>query len=242
MIPDGWEYWNGLNGTVNDAGEDPDVDGLTNLGEYQSNTDPFNDDSDSDGINDGTEVNTYGTNPNLSDSDFDSLSDFDEIENYGTDPLNRDSDFDELSDSEEIITYGTDPLNPDSDGDGMLDGAEVAAGTDPLVPDANVDEDGDGLSNIDEINIGTDPFNIDSDGDGLSDGYEYSMGLDPLAYTVEALTPTLIAAGIVGACVGVGALVFVYNERSFRKARKLRFKRPETMDTILGDEEEGGHE
>ena len=40
-IPDGWEVAHGLNPLVNDAGEDPDDDGVTNLQEYQNNTDPF---------------------------------------------------------------------------------------------------------------------------------------------------------------------------------------------------------
>ena len=40
-IPDDWEVTHGLNPLVNDAGEDPDDDGATNLQEYQNNTDPF---------------------------------------------------------------------------------------------------------------------------------------------------------------------------------------------------------
>jgi len=35
--------------------------------------------------------------------------------------------------------------------------------------DPNADEDGDGISNADEIAAGTDPLNIDTDGDGLND-------------------------------------------------------------------------
>ena len=40
-IPDGWEVAHGLNPLVNDAGEDPDDDGVTNYQEYQGNTNPF---------------------------------------------------------------------------------------------------------------------------------------------------------------------------------------------------------
>jgi hypothetical protein len=45
---------------------------------------------------------------------------------------------------------------------------------------ADGDEDGDGLTNGEEINQdGTDPFNPDTDGDGLPDGWEVKYGLDP---------------------------------------------------------------
>ncbi len=40
----------------NDANEDSDNDGLTNLQEYQNGTDPQNKDSDGDGFSDGDEL------------------------------------------------------------------------------------------------------------------------------------------------------------------------------------------
>jgi YD repeat-containing protein len=48
------------------------------------------------------------------------------------------------------------------------------------VSGSNVDSDGDGLSDAQEILIGTDPFNPDTDGDGFSDGVEVASGSDPL--------------------------------------------------------------
>ena len=42
---------------------------------------------------------------------------------------------------------------------------------------ANIDTDGDGLSDAQEIFIGTDPFNPDTDGDGFSDGVEVAKRL-----------------------------------------------------------------
>lgn len=47
---------------------------------------------------------------------------------------------------------------------------------------SNLDTDGDGLTDQDEIDIfGTDPFNSDTDGDGVPDGVEISRGTDPLS-------------------------------------------------------------
>jgi hypothetical protein len=42
------------------------------------------------------------------------------------------------------------------------------------------DDDEDGLSNQEEIEIGTDPDNPDTDGDGFNDGWEVNNGYDPL--------------------------------------------------------------
>lgn len=61
-----------------------------------------------------------------------------------------------------------------------------------------VDTDGDGLSDLDEINIyGTDPLNPDSDGDGQSDGDEVVAGTDPNnpSSHFKVVTTTFSAAG-----------------------------------------------
>ncbi|TSJ45571.1 gliding motility-associated C-terminal domain-containing protein [Fluviicola chungangensis] len=47
--------------------------------------------------------------------------------------------------------------------------------------DCNIDTDGDGLTDFDEVtNTGTDPNNPDTDGDGYGDGDEVNFGSDPL--------------------------------------------------------------
>ena len=65
----------------------------------------------------------------------------------------------------------------DSDGDGLADSDELRLGT--LKNQA--DSDGDGLSDGDEVHLhGTDPLRGDSDGDGMPDGNEIRAGTLPL--------------------------------------------------------------
>ena len=101
------------------------------------------------------------------------------------DPMKtQDTDGDGLSDWDEIHLYHTNPNLADTDGDGYPDGEEVAHGYSPLVAGKTlkeVDSDGDGLSDWDEIHVyHTDPFNKDTDGDGYPDGEEVAHGYSPL--------------------------------------------------------------
>ncbi|MEI9476509.1 MAG: Ig-like domain-containing protein [Deltaproteobacteria bacterium] len=65
LMPDSWENEYQLDPNRNDAAEDKDNDGLTNLQEYQIGTNPSNADTDGDGVNDGTEV-ALGIDPLVS--------------------------------------------------------------------------------------------------------------------------------------------------------------------------------
>jgi DNA-binding MarR family transcriptional regulator len=63
-MPDAWEEQHGLNATNSaDGSQDNDGDLLTNLQEYENNTDPNDPDTDDGGILDGIEVNN-GFDPN----------------------------------------------------------------------------------------------------------------------------------------------------------------------------------
>lgn len=103
-------------------------------------------DSDGDGLFDDDETGVYGTDPFDADTDGDGVNDGGEVF-YGTDPLvadatdgRTDSDDDGLYDTDETGVYGTDPYNPDTDGDGVGDGSEVENGTDPNADDVHVCE------------------------------------------------------------------------------------------------------
>lgn len=117
-LPDGWEYFNGLDPTNRlDADDDNDNDGLDNIAEYQHGTNPWDADTDDDGLTDGNEVNglvfcttTYKTNPTDPDSDNDGLIDGQERQ-HCTNPHDANTDDDYLLDGVEVA-YGYDPTNP----------------------------------------------------------------------------------------------------------------------------------
>lgn len=172
-LPLWWEtLYNLDDNDAADAALDSDNDGLTNLEEFTLKTNPIVEDTDSDGLLDGEEVNTYGTSPLIADTDGDGLSDGIEVNEYGTDPLLTDSDEDGLTDREEVQDYLSNPLSSDTDGDGLSDLYEVTHQLNINVNDATEDADNDGLVNLDEMTYQTDPNNADSDRDGLSDGDE----------------------------------------------------------------------
>ncbi len=120
---------------------DHDGDGLPNEEEERLGTNPYDPDTDGDGLSDYEEVSVYGTNPLLVDTDGDGLTDGQEVFRYFTDPTRWDTDGDGLSDGEEVLYYGTNPLRADSDGDGLTDWEEIRIGTNPMLADT----DGDGV-------------------------------------------------------------------------------------------------
>ena len=109
-----------------------------------------------------------------------------------TDPVDSDSDDDDLNDGEEQIDLCTDPTVKDTDSDGIDDGDEKEyweSNDDGLFLDfdddgwsnnlLDIDADGDGLIDGDEINIHNSlPGDEDSDIDGLLDGDEVAHGTE----------------------------------------------------------------
>jgi len=136
---------------------------LTGSGDQDDNlTNPTLEDTDLDGLIDGTEdankngaVDSTETDPLDWDTDNDTLNDgFETLYPSIIDPL----EFNNASlddDNDGITTYGemlngTSPISSDTDSDTMDDKWEIDNNTNPLVDDADLDFDVDGLSNKEE--------------------------------------------------------------------------------------------
>jgi len=112
LLPRWWEDLYGLSDSnAADALTDLDSDGVSNLSEYQ-----------------------HQSNPQVVDTDGDGLTDLQEIVTYNTDPAKADTDGEGLSDQAEVVTYHTDPRDTDTDNDGFSDFVEVTYGGDPNDP------------------------------------------------------------------------------------------------------------
>ena len=172
---------------------DTDGGGIGDGAEITGGTDPLDasddpDDTDGDGLSDPEEA-LLGTNPALADTDADGLSDFIEVRaSNPTNPLLGDTDGDGLGDGTEDTDLDgvrdageTDPADADTDDGTVFDGAEITAGTDPLDGADDLypnDDDGDGLTNGEELALGTNAALADTDVDGLSDFVE-TRGANP---------------------------------------------------------------
>ena len=145
---------------------DTDADALFDIYEKVIDSDPFNPDTDGDGLPDGYEVLTLNTDPLEIDTDGNGVLD-----------RNEDFDTDNLVNIDEYL-YQTLPFTPDTDEDGFFDGDEVHIyGTNPTIPDTDGDKLLDGEESYDgsiylEYGVYFDPLNPDTDGDGISDGDE----------------------------------------------------------------------
>ena len=188
-IPDRWEVDHGLNPyDPSDANLDYNYDNLTNLEEYKKRWDPWDKDTDDDGISNYAEyTGLFGffSDPVEKDTDDDGLDDLKEICRYIDTDNQRQIDEihlkrDQLRKLREKYPYVLDPLNPDVDGDGLDDGDEIKHDTSPNT----IDWDRDGLNDGDEVHkYQTEPTERDTDEDGLTDYEEifatYGYVTDP---------------------------------------------------------------
>lgn len=159
---------------------DSDGDGLSDGAEILTwGCKPLLASSDGSGMTDGAKI-ALGLNPMVGDTDQDGISDASEVVSYFTDPRDSDSDDDGLQDGAEI-TSNTYPGFNDTDGDGLSDKEETDLGTNPL----RADSDGDGIDdNFEHGTSGWNPLDPstaggDDDGDGLSNLQEYRWCYSP---------------------------------------------------------------
>ena len=157
-----------------DADADGGADGLTDLREYETGTDPNRADTDADGLLDGAEVDTHGTFPLDPDSDGDGMKDGWEVQ-YGLNPLDAsdimvDLDEDGYGEIYEHL-YGSDPTNL------------LAIPSPTIHVDASAPGGGDGSSGtpFNTIQAGLDAA-TDHDIIGLADGIYTGAGNRDLDY------------------------------------------------------------
>jgi hypothetical protein len=154
-MPNRWERAHGLDPFRANARGNPDRDGLRNLMEFASSTDPQDADTDDDGLTDGDEVNDFETDPADDDTDDDGVLD-------GDDDSDEDGVADDQEDGEQdediagtvasfdaatgILTVdstlGTQVTGTVTDATELewSDCDDVPATTDDLVPGAAIDE------------------------------------------------------------------------------------------------------
>jgi hypothetical protein len=175
--------WDTDGGTVGDGVEDADHNGRVDVGERDPN-DPSDDlalDSDGDGLLDGDEI-ALGLDPYDADTDDDGIPDgldgTTDTDGDGViDALDADSDNDGIPDSVEAgLTVATAPPDTDTSSPNFVEDADPSTTTDP----DDTDSDGDGLPDaLEDLDLDgeqdageTDAASADSDGDGLDDGVE----------------------------------------------------------------------
>lgn len=217
-MPDAWEIAVGLSpssATGNNAPTaDPDIDGLTNLQEYNAGTHPlvadlpalsqsvsplhtadlgaylagFSTDTDGDGMPDWWEAR-YGLDRFVNDAA--SNLDGDELDNLaeyraGRIP-NLDDQSGEVSLQSAAFAVDTIGMAADTDTDRLPDWWELLHGLDPLVANADADPDGDGWTNLEEYNAGTNPSINDRPGPSALPSLAFLLdtGAYPLGFSAD---------------------------------------------------------
>lgn len=197
-----------MDGDEPDPSADSDMDGSINA------KDP---DSDNDGLFDGTELGKDCKGKGTAAGSTHCIADADPATK--TDPLDADTDDGGAKDGSEDLNHNgakdageTDPTTghgaddndlKDDDGDGLTNGEEVAIGSDPK----DADTDDDGVKDGDEANPSDDTdgdklINVrdpDSDNDGLKDGTELGFGCDDAG--TDKTKGLCVADGDLGATV-----------------------------------------
>lgn len=179
-MKDWFEDFYGLDKNVDDAGGDPDTDGLTNIQEQAGGTNPSLADSDDDGMPDGWEVANFGNQSATAngDADNDGSTNLEEYNATTTLVIARDVDGKVTGTTSSAGSSNPNNANsqPDSDTDNLPDGWEYTYLMGLGQSDTD-DTDGDTFNNLAEFTGGSDPDDplstpLDIDGDGLADQWE----------------------------------------------------------------------
>jgi hypothetical protein len=175
---------------------DSDGDGIRDTVENQTwtlptssastfSTDPYDADTDGDGIPDGEEViyQTEADNGTVTTS----------IAVANSDPTEVNSDGDELTDPEENRGWNTYLARSTSTAEQFVSARQNGGNARSVLWEQNVssdplstDTDGDLLDDHEERRLGTSPTVADSDNDGSDDNYEDSFGYDPTIHDHKA--------------------------------------------------------
>jgi hypothetical protein len=184
---DEWEIANGLDSSKPDAEADSDLDGRSNLQEYNAGTNPLVDDWRGPSVTVSAlfDVNTGGLNV-IADTDSDGMPDWWE-EKYGFKPLVPDAESDGDNDGRNnldeynagsvpnvydnpepvvslsrIFLVDTGGRSFDTDEDGLPDWWEKLYFNDPRGAEKSNDPDHDGVPNSSEYSVGSDPLDPES--------------------------------------------------------------------------------
>jgi hypothetical protein len=172
---------------------DTDADGLIDSVDLAACTDPLDADTDDDGLRDGLEdlsgdgIQDFGeSSPCAADSDGDGL--LDGLERGLQVPQSPEATDLAVFEADADPSTTTSPVRIDTDGGTVADGIEDAdlngrvdvGERDPNDPldDVDLDSDGDGLLDPDEIALGLDPLDADTDNDGIPDGLDGTTDTD----------------------------------------------------------------
>jgi hypothetical protein len=190
MMPDEWEntYFGDLS---HDGSTDSDSDGLTDLEEYQNNTDPTIADTDDDGMPDGWEVQ-YGLDPLVDDGSGDADGDgYTNLEEYhsGTQPNYPDDIYedDDSFDTARVIVLNDDPEGHNFHDAGDQDWVKfyAIAGEGYTIEATNLEENCDVVIMLYDENgdpISEEPW--DNVGYGLDEVHSWQCPADGVYYVV----------------------------------------------------------
>ena len=204
-LPDSVERFSGTDPLDADSDDDGVPDGLDGLGDADADgvIDALDGDADHDGLPDGLELGvteagdgtdvgspyflvdedpSTTTNPKAADTDGDGRDD-------GTEDANANGRVDTGETDPNVIDLAPDAAAPDGGpADAGVDAEQADAVVRPEGGGVAEDNDGDGLTDAEELEAGTDPLDPDSDDDGVPDGEDGVRDTDRDG-VIDALDP-----------------------------------------------------